>query len=73
MKSHMEKVVLELKPEEIQRALRVLMDEDREGAFMFLKDCLEKKLQDKLRPHCVPVFEATYSPRQKDPYPGRQE
>ncbi|RKX23341.1 MAG: hypothetical protein DRP47_12880 [Candidatus Zixiibacteriota bacterium] len=62
------KVVIELDPLEVERLLAVLMDEDREGAYRFLKECLEKKIQDRLRPHCVPVFEVSYNPRQKDPY-----
>ena len=70
MREHMSRVVLEMEPAEIQRAMRIVLDEDREGALRFLKECLEKKLQDKLRPHCVPVFEVNYSPRQKDAYSG---
>lgn len=70
MKEHMTKVLLEMEPAEIQRAMRVILDEDRDGALLFLRECLKKKLQDKLRPHCVPVFEVNYSPRQKDPYAG---
>ncbi len=62
------KVVIEFDPLEVERLLAVLMDEDREGAYRFLKECLEKKIQDRLRPHCVPVFEVSYNPRQKDPY-----
>lgn len=66
MRPHMAKISLELEPEEIQRILRIVMDEDREEALRFLKECLDKKLKDRLRPHCVPVFEVNYSPRQKD-------
>ena len=59
-------VVIKLSPLEVERLLAVLMDEDREGAYRFLKDCMEKKVQNRLRPHCVPVFEVSYNPRQKD-------
>ncbi len=59
-------VVIKLSPLEVERLLAVLMDEDREGAYRFLKDCMDKKVQNRLRPHCVPVFEVSYNPRQKD-------
>ena len=61
-------VVIKLSPLEVERLLAVLMDEDREGAYRFLKDCVEKKVQNRLRPHCVPVFEVSYNPRQKDKF-----
>ncbi len=61
-------VVVELSPFEVERLLAVLMDEDREGAYRFLKECMEKKIRDRLRPHCVPVFEVSYNPRQKDKF-----
>ena len=60
------KVVIEFSPIEVERLLAILLDEDRDEAFLFLKECLGKKVKDKIRPHCVPVFEASYSPRQKD-------
>jgi hypothetical protein len=60
------KVVVELSALEVESLLAILMDEDREGAWRFLKDCLGKKIQEQTRPHCVPVFEVSYSPRQKD-------
>ena len=59
------KIVIELSALEVERLLAVLMDEDREEAFRFLKECLEWKVKDKIRPHCVPVFELSYSSRQK--------
>ncbi|MBU4186146.1 MAG: hypothetical protein L6263_12205 [Desulfobacteraceae bacterium] len=62
------KVVVEFFPLEIERLLAILMDEDREDAFFFLKEVLERKIKDKLRPHCVPVFEASYNPGQKDKF-----
>jgi len=61
-----EKVVIEFSPLEVERLLSILMDEDRDEALHFLSDCLGKKIEDKIRPHCVPAFEASYSPRQKD-------
>jgi hypothetical protein len=59
------KVVIEFTPLEVERLLAILMDEDRDEALRFLRECLGKKIEDKIRPHCVPVFEASYSPGQK--------
>ena len=60
-------VVVSLSPLEVERLLAILMDEDREEAWCFLKECLGKKVEDRIRPHCVPVFEASYSPGHRDP------
>jgi hypothetical protein len=60
------KVVIESSPVEVERLIAILLDEDQDEAFHFLKDCVGRKLKDKIRPHYVPVFEASYSPRQKD-------
>lgn len=59
------KVVIEFSPVEVERLLAILLDEDRDEAFRFLKEWLGKKVKDKIRPHCVPFFEASYSPGQK--------
>jgi len=61
-------VVIELGPFEVERLLAVLIDEDKEGAYQFLKECMEKKIRERLRPHCVPVFDVSYNPRQKDQF-----
>lgn len=60
-----EKVVIEFSPLEVERLLAIFMDDDRDEALRFLRECLEKKIKDKIRPHCVPVFEASYGPGQK--------
>ena len=62
------KVVIEFSPLEVERLLAILMDEDREDALDFLKQCVGKKVKDKIQPHCVPVFEASYNPKQKDKF-----
>jgi len=62
------KVVVELAALEVERLLAILMDEDREEALRFLKECLGRKVKEKMRPHCVPVFDVSYSPRQKDQF-----
>ena len=60
------KVVIDLSPVEVGRLIAILVDEDRDEAFHFLKDCVGRKVKDKIRPDCVPVFEASYSSRQKN-------
>jgi hypothetical protein len=60
------KVVIEFFPLEVERLLAILMDEDKDDALVFLKEVLERKIKNKLRPHCVPVFEASYNLGQKD-------
>lgn len=62
------KVIVELSALEVEWLLAALMDQDREEAYRFLKECLEKKIMEQIRPHCVPVFEASYAPKQKDPF-----
>ena len=71
MRPHMDKVLLELEPAEVQRIIRILLDDDGDEALAFMRECLDKKLRDRMRPHCAPVFESNYHPRQKDPYAPR--
>ncbi|MDD5451174.1 MAG: hypothetical protein PHT49_04695 [Desulfovibrionales bacterium] len=56
----------EFSAEQIQRIMRIVPDADKEEALNFVKECLEKKIKQKMGPHCVPVFEASYKQRQKD-------
>ena len=44
-------VVLNLKPEEALRLTRILLDEDREEALAFLKQCLKPQLDQATRDH----------------------
>ena len=37
-------VILKLNPEEISRLTRILLDEEREEALLFLKECLKPQL-----------------------------
>jgi len=62
------KVVVELSALEVERLLAIVLDEDREEAFRFLKECPERKVKGRIRPHCVPLFEVSHSPRQKDQF-----
>jgi len=65
---NMPDLVIKLTDEEIMRITRISLDDDKEEALIFIKDTLEKKIKDLTRPHCVPVFEVTYNPRQKDKF-----
>lgn len=64
--------ILEFSGEEIQRIMRIVLDEDKEEALGFIKECLEKKIKQRTGPHCVPVFEASYKPGQKDKFTGKK-
>jgi hypothetical protein len=65
-------IIVEFSEEEIQRIMRIILDEDKEEALGFVKECLEKKIKQKAGPHCVPVFEASYKPGQKDQFTGKK-
>lgn len=68
----MRRVAIAFDPVEVEMAMRVVMDDDREGALRFMRVCLDKKLRDALRPHCVPVFEANYRVGQRFPYQRKE-
>ena len=61
-------IVLTFTEEEIQTLTRIDLDSDQTGALHFIRDTIGKKLKALSRPHCVPVFEVTYSPRQKEAF-----
>jgi len=44
-------VIIKLSPEETLRLTRVLVDEDREAAMLFLKECLKPQLDKGIRDH----------------------
>jgi hypothetical protein len=44
-------VVLNLTPEETLRLTRILLDEDRDEALSFLKECLKPQLAEATRDH----------------------
>ncbi len=50
-------IVLKLTPEEVLRLTRVLLDEDKEEAFQFLKECVKPQLDQATRGHIVRAFE----------------
>jgi hypothetical protein len=45
------KVVLTLGPEETLRLTRILLDEDKEEALLFLKECLKPQFTEATRDH----------------------
>jgi len=44
-------VVLNLSPKETMRLTRILLDEDRDEALAFLKECLKSQLAEATRDH----------------------
>jgi hypothetical protein len=50
-------VILKLAPEDALRLTRILMDEDKEEAFQFLKECVKPQLDQAARGHIVRTFE----------------
>ena len=51
-------IVLKLTPEDALRLTRILLDDDKEGALLFLKQCLKPQLDQTTRGHIVRSFEA---------------
>ncbi len=42
-------LILKLNPEEISRLSKILLDEEKEEALLFLKECLKPKLDQAAR------------------------
>jgi len=51
-------VILKLTSEEVLRLKRILLDEDKEEALLFLKQCLKPQLDQAGRGRLVRSFEA---------------
>ena len=51
-------VILKLTSEEVLRLTRILLDEDKEEALLFLKQCLKPQLDQATRGRMVRSFEA---------------
>jgi len=49
--------VLKLTAEDVLRLTRILLDEDKEEAFLFLKECLKPQLDQVSRGRLVRSFE----------------
>ena len=48
---NIKKVVLNLRPEETLRLTRVLLEEDKDEALLFLKECIKPQLDNATRDH----------------------
>jgi hypothetical protein len=44
-------VVLNLSPQDTLRLTRILLDEDKDEAFSFLKECIKPQLEQATRDH----------------------
>lgn len=44
-------VILNLSPEETLKLTRILLDDDKEEALLFLKECLKPQLDNATRDH----------------------
>jgi hypothetical protein len=49
--------VLKLTTEDVLRLTRILLDEDKEEALLFLKQCLKPQLDQAARGHLIRSFE----------------
>jgi len=49
--------ILKLTPEDALRLTRILLDEDKEEALLFLKQCLKPQLDQAARGHLIRSFE----------------
>jgi len=44
-------IIVRFSPEETLRLTRILIDEDREEAMLFLKECLKPQMEKAMRDH----------------------
>ena len=51
-------IILKLTPEDALRLMRILLDEDKDEALLFLKQCLKPRLDQAGRGRLVRSFEA---------------
>jgi hypothetical protein len=51
-------IILKLTPEDALRLTRILLDEDKEEALLFFKECLKPQLDQASRGRLVRSFEA---------------
>lgn len=52
-----ESIILKLTPEDALRLTRILLDDDKEEALLFLKQCLKPQLDQATRGQMVRSFE----------------
>jgi hypothetical protein len=53
-----ESIILKLTPEDALRLTRILLDDDKDEALLFLKQCLKPQLDQTARGRLVRSFEA---------------
>ena len=53
-----ESILLKLTPEDALRLARILLDDDKEEALLFLKQCLKPQLDQATRGRLIRSFEA---------------
>jgi hypothetical protein len=51
-------IILKLTPEDALKLTRILLDEDKDEALLFLKQCLKPQLDQRTRGRLVHSFEA---------------
>jgi hypothetical protein len=68
----MKRIAVSLDEQELIRIKRILADDDRDEALVFIHEVLEAKVKEADLPHCVPVFEASYHPNQGDYFMGKE-
>ncbi len=52
-------IVLRLTPEDVLRLTRILLDEDKEEALLFLRQCLKPQIDPAGRGHLIRSFEGS--------------
>ncbi|MCJ7745069.1 MAG: hypothetical protein MUP40_02100 [Actinobacteria bacterium] len=62
------RMAVTLDEDEIARLRQIITDEDKDGAFRFVRDVLEERVKANELPHCVPFFDAGYNPGQADSF-----
>jgi len=50
-------IVLKLTPEDVLKLTRIFLDEDKEEALLFLKQCLKPQIDQAARGHLIRSFE----------------
>jgi len=59
LKMTVDTIILKLTSEDVLRLTRILLDEDKEEALLFLKQCLKPQLDQATRGRLVRSFEAS--------------
>lgn len=61
-------IAVSLGEEDLIRLRRIITDGDQAEALEFLKQVMDEKVKEAELPHCVPVFEVTYHPKQGEAF-----